>query len=203
MKKLFAIAFTLMLAPLALAAQFEEGTHYKVVSQAPVQGQPRVTEFFSFYCPHCYTFEKVHLPNLKKSLDSGIKLEQKHVDFIGGPMGIEMTKALAVMQTMKVGEQVKKPLFAAIHDNGVKFSTGSDVKQLFVDQGVDGEKYDKAINSFMVNSKVKSWKKEQVSSGIRGVPAIIVNGKYQVEMGALESTEQLSELINYLAKKQD
>ena len=203
MKKLFAILFALVLAPMAMAAQFEEGTHYKVVSQAKVQGQPTVTEFFSFYCPHCFTFEKVHLPNLKKGLDEGIKFEQKHVDFIGGPMGVEMTKALAVMQTLKVGDQVKKPLFSAIHDARKQFSTGADVKQLFVDNGVDGDKYDKAMNSFMVNAKVKKWKKEQIDSGIRGVPALIVNGKYQVEMGSLESAEQLSELVNYLAKKQD
>ncbi|TKB51107.1 thiol:disulfide interchange protein DsbA/DsbL [Ferrimonas sediminicola] len=203
MKKLFTILLALVLTPMALAVQFEEGTHYKVVSQAKVQGQPTVTEFFSFYCPHCYTFEKVHLPNLKRDLDPAIKFEQKHVDFIGGPMGIEMTKALAVMQTLKVGDKVKKPLFSAIHDARKQFATGADIKQLFVDNGVDADQYDKALNSFMVNAKVKKWKKEQMDSGIRGVPALIVNGKYQVEMGGLESAEQLAELVNYLAKLQE
>ena len=199
MKKLVAIAFSLLLAPMAMAAQFVEGTRYEVVTSAPVQGQPRITEFFSLGCPHCYNFETRHIPNIKKGLDANVKFEQKHVDF----NGVEMVKSLAVMQTLKKEGQLKVPMFKAVQESGKRFATTSELKQFFVDNGVSGDQFDKAANSFMVNSKMKQWKKEQVDMNIRGVPALIVNGKYQVELGGIESVQQMVDLLNYLAKKRD
>lgn len=202
MKKLLAIAFALVLAPFAtLAADFKEGTHYTTFNQSPVSGQPTVTEFFSFYCPHCYNFENKYLPGIKAGLADNVKFEQYHVDFIGGPMGPEMTRALAISQLLKVDGTIKPALFSAIHDAKRRFATGSDVRQLFVDNGVSATDFDKASSSFMVNSQMKKWKKAQQDSGIRGVPALVVNHKYLLDMGSVGSAEELNALINYLVSK--
>ena len=50
----------LLLAPaLAFAqAQWEEGTHYRVVSEK-ASNDKRVTEVFSYWCPACYNFESI------------------------------------------------------------------------------------------------------------------------------------------------
>ena len=58
MKKLFALVATLMLSLSAHAAQFKEGQHYKVLD-LEASSKPTVTEFFSFYCPHCNSFEPI------------------------------------------------------------------------------------------------------------------------------------------------
>ncbi len=202
MKQLLAIAFALVLAPLsAFAADFQEGTHYTTFNQSPYSGQPTVTEFFSFYCPHCYTFEKNYVPQIKAGLAEGVKFEQNHVDFIGREMGPEMTRALAIAQVLKVEDTIKPALFSAIHDARRNFATSNDVRQLFVDNGVSATDFDKASSSFMVNSMMKKWKKAQQDSGIRGVPALMVNSKYVVDVGSVQSLEELLELLNYLAKK--
>lgn len=58
MKKLFALFSMLMLSLSAHAAQFKEGEHYKVLD-LEVSKKPLVTEFFSFYCPHCNTLNQL------------------------------------------------------------------------------------------------------------------------------------------------
>lgn len=66
MKKILMLAAAFLLLPLAAtAAQYKEGVHYTVVSEGPASAKPEITEFFSFYCPHCYNFEKKRDPKLK------------------------------------------------------------------------------------------------------------------------------------------
>lgn len=65
----------LMLSLSAHAAQFKEGEHYKVLD-LEASKKPLVTEFFSFYCPHCNSFEPV-IQQLKKQLPEGTKLLKK------------------------------------------------------------------------------------------------------------------------------
>jgi len=88
MKKLFALVTTLLLSLSAHAAQFSEGEHYKVLD-LEASKKPTVTEFFSFYCPHCKTFDPI-IRQLKAQLPEGVKLNKAHVSLMGGAMGKEL-----------------------------------------------------------------------------------------------------------------
>ena len=63
MKK-FAVMFVMaMLLPLTACAQepaskWKEGTHYKVLDKEATD-KPVITEYFSFWCPHCFKFEPI------------------------------------------------------------------------------------------------------------------------------------------------
>jgi len=57
-----------------------------------------------------------------------------------------------------------------------------------------------------VNGKVARMDKNTAKKNIRGVPALIVNGKYQINMGSIQARGEefnvkLTELIKYLAAK--
>ena len=56
------------------AADFKEGTHYTVL-KAPHSKSQTVTEYFSFYCPHCFQFESV-VKGLKAKLPKSAKFEK-------------------------------------------------------------------------------------------------------------------------------
>ena len=59
MKKALLMAAALLLAPMAaMAADYKEGVHYTVINDGPETAKPEITEFFSFYCPHCFNFSK-------------------------------------------------------------------------------------------------------------------------------------------------
>jgi thiol:disulfide interchange protein DsbA len=199
MKKLFALVATLMLSLTAHAAQFEEGTHYKVLDLEPSK-KPVVNEFFSFYCPHCHSLEPI-IEQLKEQLPEGVKLKKNHVSFMGGSMGAPVSKAYATMLTLKVEDKMVPVLFNRIHNMGKPPKNEQQLRQIFIDEGIDGKKYDAHYNGFAVDSMVRRFDKAFQDSGLTGVPAVIVNNRYLVQAQSIRSTSEYFDLVNYLLTK--
>ncbi|CAH8230106.1 MULTISPECIES: thiol:disulfide interchange protein DsbA/DsbL [Vibrio] len=199
MKKLFALVATLMLSLSAHAAQFNEGEHYKVLDLEPSKN-PTVTEFFSFYCPHCNSFEPI-IAQLKKQLPDGAKLQKNHVSFMGGSMGKSMSKAYATMIALKVEDKMIPVMFNRIHNMRKPPKDDAELRQIFLDEGVDGAKFDAAFNGFAVDSMVRRFDKQFQDSGLSGVPAVVVNNHYLVQAQGLKSTDEYFALVNYLLTK--
>ncbi|RBW64871.1 thiol:disulfide interchange protein DsbA/DsbL [Vibrionales bacterium C3R12] len=199
MKKLLALAATLLLSLSAHAAQFSEGEHYKVLD-LEASKKPVVNEFFSFYCPHCNSFEPI-IEQLKTKLPEGVKLNKNHVSFMGGPMGKSMSKAYSTMIALKVEDKMVPILFNRIHNMRKAPKDDAELRQIFLDEGIDAEKYDAAFNGFAVDSMVRRSDKAFKDSGLTGVPAVIVNNRYLVEAQSIQSLDEYFELVNFLLKK--
>ncbi|KFZ36754.1 DSBA oxidoreductase [Shewanella mangrovi] len=200
MRKLWMLAALLLLPLAATATEFKEGVNYKVISSAPASAQQNVTEFFSYYCPHCYVFSKKYIPQLKANLPAGMAFKQNHVDFIGREMGKVMSRAFAISEVLGVTDKIEPLLFSEIHEKHHRFQSIEEVKQFYVDNGVDSKKFEAAAGSFMVNSMVDSMRRATENSGIEGVPAIIINDKYLIKNESLKSFEEMQELVGYLSK---
>ncbi|MFQ3195075.1 MAG: thiol:disulfide interchange protein DsbA [Colwellia sp.] len=191
MKKLLSLFVMLLLPLMASAANYQEGTHYTVVSEQ-VTKKPEVREFFSFYCPHCFRFEPF-MAGVKKQLPAEVNFEFNHVDFLRGasPVMQEMlSKAVVVAEELGMERKLMGALFNYIHVQRAVFTSEKDIRNVFVLNGADGEKFDKLMKSFGVNSKVKQMKKKQdyyaKSGGLTGVPAVIVNGRYKIDNAGLD-----------------
>ncbi|MDV6253746.1 thiol:disulfide interchange protein DsbA/DsbL [Vibrio sp. EA2] len=196
MKKLFALFSVLMLSLSAQAAQFNEGEHYKVLDLEASQ-KPVVTEFFSFYCPHCNSFEPV-IQQLKKQLPEGVKLQKNHVSFMGGNMGPSMSKAFATMVALKIEDKMVPVMFNRIHNLRKAPRDDAELRQIFLDEGVDEKKFDSAFKGFAVDSMVRRMDKQFEDSGLTGVPAVIVNNKYLVQAQSIKTMDEYFALVNYL-----
>ncbi|KII78944.1 thiol:disulfide interchange protein DsbA/DsbL [Vibrio renipiscarius] len=196
MKKLFALVTTLLLSLSAHAAQFSEGEYYKVLD-LEASKKPTVTEFFSFYCPHCKTFEPI-IRQLKAQLPEGVKLQKAHVSLMGGPMGMEMNKAYATMLALKIEDKMAPVMFNRVQTMRKAPNNAEEIRQIFLDEGIDAKKFDAAYNGFTVDSMARRFDKQFNDSGLTGVPAVVVNNKYLVQAQSIESIEEYFALVNYL-----
>ncbi|MBL4910424.1 MAG: thiol:disulfide interchange protein DsbA/DsbL [Alteromonadaceae bacterium] len=206
MKKTISLFFVLLMPLFASAANYQEGKQYSTVNEG-VTMVPEVREYFSFYCPHCFRFEPF-FSKVKKDLPEGTNFIRNHVDFLrmaSTETQDMLSKALAVAQQLPNKEKIIGAIFNYIHVQRAKFDSEKDVRNIFVLNGVDGAKFDKLMKSFMVNAKAKKMKKNQdyfaQKGALTGVPTIIVNGKYKINMQALDkkNTEQdFKNLLNYL-----
>ncbi len=199
MKKLFALVATLMFSLSAYSAQFEEGTHYKVLDLPP-SSKPNVVEYFSFYCPHCNQFEPI-ISQLKEKLPEGVKLQKNHVSFMGGNMGQSMSKAYATMVALKVESQMIPVMFNRIHNLRQPPKDDQELRQIFTDEGIDGDKFDAAFNGFAVDSMVRRFDKQFQESGLTGVPSVVVNNHYLVQAQGIKTLDEYFELVNFLVEK--
>ncbi|EMI5490541.1 thiol:disulfide interchange protein DsbA [Providencia stuartii] len=206
MKKIMLALIGIAMSFGAAAANYTEGKEYTDIKQ-PVQNLPQVLEFFSFYCPHCYQFENVYkVPQtVEKNLPEGVKMERYHVDFLG-PLGSNLTQAWAVAMVLKVEDKVTPVLFEGIQKTQ-SINTPADIRNAFVKAGVSGDEYDAALNSFVVKSLVAKQQNAAQDLKLRGVPAMFVDGKYQVRNNgiavenAADYAKEFSNVVNYLVNK--
>ncbi len=196
LKKLI-FAFTSMVIALSVhAAPFEEGVHYTVIDNEKSK-RPTVTEYFSFYCPHCYKFEAI-VDNLKPSLPEEATFEKVHVAFMGSHMAVPMAKSYATMVALDVEKTMVPAMFAQIHDKRQAPKNEKELRQIFIDYGVDAKKFDAAYNGFAVNSMQKRFDKQFEKSTLTGVPGVVVNNKYVVKAQGIRTYDEYNRLVNYL-----
>ena len=203
---------SLLLMPLlvlsvgATAAQYTEGEQYTKVSET-VTKKKEVREYFSIYCPHCMTFESF-AHDLKKSLPADAKFVRNHVDFLRAAspkVQAMITKSIVVAEQMDNTEKLVGAIFNYVQVQRAVITSEKDLRNIFVLNGADGEKFDKLMKSFSVNSQAKSLKKSQdtmsAKRALTSVPAIFVNGKYRVNAAKLDKNnleQDYKNLVKYL-----
>ena len=205
MKKLLAalvVATATMTGFQAQAAELKDGEQYITLNQERA-AQPEVIEFFSFYCPHCYSFEMQYkIPaKVKEGLPKGTTFKQYHVDYLG-PQGENLTRAWALAMALGVEDKVKTALFDGAQANA--FKSMDDIRQKFIDNGVTAEQFDGNINSFPVDALVKKQQNLVEQFHVDKTPSFYVNGKFLVNNEFFENRgspvsdyiKTVSELLN-------
>jgi thiol:disulfide interchange protein DsbA len=183
------------------------GTNYKALSPAqPTDASPgkvEVIEFFWYACPHCYVLEPY--------IESWRKLKPAYVDFVRMPvMWGEAHRAHArlyyTLQALgkldelhaKVFEQIQKqqdPLYVA----GNEQATLQDQLRFAKANGISESDFLTAYNSFGVQTNLQKADDLARRDRIEGVPAVVINGKYESDVGMVGSQDNLIQLINDLA----
>lgn len=196
MKKLAFIAMAALSTLTAFSAQaanLTEGKQY-VVTNVERPAQPEVIEFFSFYCPHCYSFEMQYkIPaQVKAALPADTKFTQYHVNFLGR-QSENLTRAWALAMAIGAEDKVKKALFDGAQAN--QFKSMDDIRQKFIDNGISAEQFDGGINSFTVNALVKKQENLAQQLQVRSVPDFYVNNKFRVNPEGLDRNNFVQDYV--------
>jgi len=205
-KKLIGLCFVVLtFSGAALATEFTEGDYY-IEIKGQFTKHKEVREHFSFYCPHCFNQEPT-MHDIKASLPADATFVKNHVDGMPGQKPeIEkaLTKALITADMLKVKSKIVAAIFNYIHVNKAKFDSVKDIKNLFLLNGVDGDRFDKTFGSFAVNVQAKKMFQKTANirkQGIGTVPTLIINGKYKPVMSKLKSMDEYKALIGFLLNK--
>ena len=181
-------------------SKWQENTHYKVIAEQ-ASSKPKVQEVFSYWCPACNAFETL-VPQIKKALPADVPFEKVHVNFNGSTTKQTQNDATAAMlaaKALKTDVQFNKALFNAIHQKRTKIASKSDILTVYAGTGADTQKLEKMMTSFGIRSQIA--KNDKIASGVRSVPTIIINEKYQAIFTRDMTPDQYVELINWLVKQ--
>ena len=141
-------------------------------------------------------------------IDRGVRdqLLPEGVDGRIGDLGKELTQAWAVAMALGVEDKVTVPLFEGVQKTQT-IRSASDIRDVFINAGIKGEEYDAAWNSFVVKSLVAQQEKAAADVQLRGVPAMFVNGKYQLNPQGMDTSnmdvfvQQYADTVKYLSEK--
>jgi protein dithiol oxidoreductase (disulfide-forming) len=193
----FFIITILLLAPSLLSAatdEYKEDVNYTRVSPEQPGGEGnriQVQEFFMYSCGHCNALEPF--------LEEWLKNKPEDVDFVrvpamfDQPVVILQAKVHYALQLIGADEAIHKKIFHAIHVEKKGLRTESEIDAFLQANGVDMPKFHDAMKSFAILTSVRKAAVLAEDFGIRGVPALAVDGKYlisgqkgEVMVGALE-----------------
>jgi len=207
LKRLAAALLIFCVAGLVQAQQPKAGVEYRVLSTPQPTDNPakvEVIEFFWYGCPHCYRFEPVLEPWVKK-LPKDVYF--RRVPAMFNEEYARGARAYYALDAIGEEERLHSALFDAVHTGDrLRLSDEAALTAWLGKHGVDTKKFAAAYHSFSVEGKLKRAVQLQQAYKIDGVPTMAVNGKYVVITESIRSFEHLLSITDYLiaqARKTD
>jgi len=209
-KLLLSICLALVVPVLAMAEAssdtgqktFVEGEDYELISPAIRTRNPdkiEVVEFFWYGCSHCYDFEPL-IQQWRKGV-------AEDVDFHGSPAvwnaPMELhAKAYYTAEVLGVLETMGPVLFKAMNVDRKRLQSEDEIRELFVANGVSAQDFDKAFESFGVDSMVRQAMARARAAKISGTPSMMVEGKYRVSARKAGGQAGMLEVVDFLVAKE-
>lgn len=195
-------AIALALLSFAAQAQLAVGRDYALIDPAQPTDTPakiEVVEFFSYACPHCADLN----PQLVKwaaKLPGDVVLKRVPVGF-NNPFYQLMARFYYTLEAIGESKRLEAAVFTAIHEKGLKLIDDKSLMDWVTAQGVDAKTFSDAYRSFGVMSKIKRADQLAQASKIRGVPALVVDGRYLVVGQDIKSHADMLALTDKIIDK--
>jgi len=207
MNKIFKMAIILLaslisFSSFAMPLAYVEGVHYKATAQRiPTSDDSRVEvmELFAFSCPHCNNLEPL-VHEWQKTLTDNVSFSQ--VPAIFRESWMQLAKVYYAAEVTGDLEMLSPLLFKSFHVDKRYLNTEDQLLDFVAEQGINREDFAKTMNSFAVKSKVKRALVISQTSGITGVPAMIVNGKYRTDATLAGSMEDMLKVVDFLIQQE-
>ena len=171
------------------AAPVEGKDFVRLPAPAPVAapaGKVEVVEFFSYGCPHCYSFEPLLEPWVKK-LPADVVFRRVPAAFNASWEGL--AKIFYALEASEQVEAMHKRVFAAIHVQRQKLDKEADITAFVKSAGGDDAKFLDAYKSFGVATKLRQGKQLAEAYKIDGVPTLGIHGRW-FTAGSLAGTHE-------------
>ena len=196
----------LFLAPVANAASTDlqpitEGQDYtvlKVPEQTETGAKVEVVEFFWYRCPHCNHLRPA-LEAWAKKLPKDVQL--RYVPAVFNEQWQPGAKILYALEDVGALSRLHDKVFEAYHTQNINLNDEATLFAWIEKQGVDRAKFEAAYKSFSTQSRVMKGAQAARDSGINGVPALMVGGKYVTSQSQTITEERLFETLDFLIQK--
>lgn len=164
-------------------------------------GKVEVVEVFWYGCPHCFALEPFMESWLKNKADY---IEFLRVPVMWGPVHRAHARLFYVLEALG-RKDLHKKVFDAIHTQQIMLVANDEqaTRKMQLDfakaNGISAADFNKAWDSFTVNSHLQRAEQLTQRYRVQGVPLIVINGKYTTDVGQAGGPSQLLALIDDLA----
>jgi len=184
-------------------SEFREKLEYiRIDSPQPTHSEANrveVVELFFYACPHCNRLR----PKMKAWRENrAADVNFRRIPAIVGPIWIELARAYYVAKELNVLDRIDGALYDAIHNKKKQYYNKISIQNFFMAQGVPAADFLRAYDSNSVAEQVSEARVMTVKYGLRGVPSIVVNGKYLTAPFIAGTQEKMFEVMDFLVAKE-
>ena len=171
-------------AQLAFAADPPvEGRDYTVIQpELPIADAHKivVTDFFSYACPHCFAFSP-DLRSWESKLPSDVVLDRTAVTFGRQSWGL-LAQLYYTLRGFGKEKELDRAVFEAVHLEHAPLTSPDRIADWAGAHGIDRAKFVSTFGSFAIRSFAAGAEQLTTKVRLRGVPALVVDGKYVVSI---------------------
>lgn len=186
---------------------WKEGTHYHLLPFPIKTENPEkleVLEIFWYGCPHCKQFNENYLKTWESKLPEDVYFTLTPALFRGW---VEHAKVFYAAEFLGLRKEMHQEIFDTVQSDQKKYRSVESLKPLFIKRGVDADKFDQLFETggfrrvSQIDQALDQAEKKLESIDISGVPALVVNGKYKIEVGDAGMHNMLK-VANFLLEKE-
>jgi|GEM_PF-1905241 thiol:disulfide interchange protein DsbA len=188
--------------------KYLENVHYTVIDE---EYTPQlVEEVFSYFCIHCYRFQSI-MHNLQEKKQSGVVFKKNYISHFSekGPLINQViAKARLIAESNKVGDEFDKAVFQAIHGMKLTIKSEDDLNNVLQSSGLQLDISDVSMHRYDIDKSFEIIKERNLmfvnNKYVTSLPAVIVQGKYRVNISSLDAGDISNEfynLVDYLLSK--
>jgi thiol:disulfide interchange protein DsbA len=166
-------------AAAAAGQELQAGRDYtEILPHQPTSDPKRVvvTEFFSYACPHCFSFD----PSLTiwvNKLPEDVLFERVAVVFGRAPWQ-KPAQLFYALKSIGKAEELSPAVFRALHVERSDWQTDAQIIDWVAAHGVSRDEFAAAFNSFSMRTFVARGDQLGTAHKLRSVPTLVVDGKY-------------------------
>lgn len=192
-----------LVAPLAMAQQWKEGTHYRELS-TPVEtrsgDQYEVAEVFWYGCPACYQMQPL-IEDWKKGVADDVNLR-----YVPASMRRDWephAQAFYVARELDVLDEVHGKLYEALAGEKRDIDSKDAMASFFAEVGAaEPEAVRETWDSFAVDTAMRRGKAFQQGARVTGTPTLVVEGRYVISVRQAGGFETMLSIADYLVEQE-
>lgn len=176
------LAFTLLgaaaLGATGALAEPKNGVQYLTLTtpQNTDAGQKvEVTEFFAYYCPHCYVFEPALAAWLKKQGDN---IVFKRIHIARDENVAPQQRLFFTLEALGLTEQLNRKVFEAMHVERQRLNRDEQVFDFAEKNGIERKKFIDTYRSFGVSARIRRAGEMMAAYKVDSWPMIAIDGRF-------------------------
>jgi thiol:disulfide interchange protein DsbA len=154
-----------------------------------------VIEFFYYGCPVCYELE----PKLSRwYADAPESVALRRVPALSSDNWDNFAKLFYTLEAMGQLPRLHWPVYDNFHFEGLKLNEEPVMADWVAHNGLDKQKFVDTYRSAEIQAKLVAAREMTKSYEIKGVPSIVVDGKFLTSARMAGSTQQLMHVVDEL-----
>jgi thiol:disulfide interchange protein DsbA len=156
-----------------------------------------VIEFFYYGCPVCYELE----PTLARWFFNGNgSAALRRVPALSSDNWDNFAKLFYTLEAMGQLTRLHWPVYDNFHFDGVKLNEEAPMVKWVSGNGVDQKKFVSTYNSPEIQAKLATARELLQKYEIKGVPSIVVDGKFVTSARMAGGTRELMQVVDQLVE---
>lgn len=198
----FLAAFLTLLAgpPASQAQPVSPNQFTQLTRPVPVSTGERieVIEFFYYGCPVCYEAQ----PHIARWLNrSGNDVVLRRVPAVSADGWEPFARSFYTLEAMDLLARLHWPVYDNFHFDGKRLNEEDVMADWIASNGGDGAKFREMWNSAEIKSKVDAAHEMLETYQVRGVPSLVIDGKYITSARMAGSVSQMMVVVEQLVDR--